>query len=147
MDVAVISCGSKKQRDTGKLKAKDLYTGLWFKWSRRFAESNYPNWCILSAKYHVVFPDDELEYYNLYLGNLKKEEKEEWNREVLKELLTKFPAGTHFDFYTGVEYYQGLTFLMDENHIDYTIHLEGLGLGYKLQWFKEHTKVKSKKLF
>ena len=148
MKVAVISCGSKKNNNIGKTKAKDLYIGLMFKWARRFVESNYPNWCILSAKYHVLLPDDEVDYYNQYLGDLSKKEKAEWSKIVFDELVTKFPKNTQFDFYTSAEYYKDLIPLLDKANIKYTTELEGLGLGYKLQWFKQHTKGNtSKKLF
>lgn len=148
MKVGIISCGSKKINNIGKTKAKDLYCGLMFKWARRFIESNYSTWIILSAKYHVLFPDDEIIYYNQYLGNLSKAEKAEWTKETFNELTTKFPEGTQFDFYTSAEYYKDLIPLLDSANIKYTTELEGLGLGYKLQWFKEHTKGNtSKKLF
>jgi len=145
MKVAVINCGSEKIHK--KCKAKDLYIGSLFLASRFFCESNYDQYCILSAKYHCLLPDDEVEYYDVYLGGLSKTEKEEWYRITAEQLLSRFPEGTEFDFYTSKMYLEGLIPILDKNNIRYTTNLNNLGLGYKIQWFQQHSKKKQKKLF
>lgn len=145
MKVAVINCGSDKVHK--KCKAKDLYTGSLFLASRFFCESNYDQYCILSAKYHVLLPDDDVDYYDLYLGSLSKEEKAEWDKITAQQLMDRFPKGTEFDFYTSKMYIDGVLPVLDKNGISYTTNLNDLGLGYKIQWFQKHTKRRQKKLF
>lgn len=145
MKVAVINCGSDKVHKT--CKAKDLYTGSLFIASRLFCEANYDQYCILSAKYHCLLPDDEVSYYDLYLGDLNKQEKAEWDKITAQQMMERFPEGTEFDFYTSKMYQVGIIPIFDKAGIKYTTSLNDLGLGYKIQWFQQHTKKKKKKLF
>lgn len=145
MKVAVINCGSDKVHK--QCKAKDLYTGSLFLASRFFCESNYKQYCILSAKYHVLLPDDVVDYYDLYLGSLSKKDKDVWNKITATQLLEKFPVGTEFDFYTSKMYLEGVLPILKQNDVSYTTNLNNLGLGYKIQWFQQHTKTNNKTLF
>lgn len=143
MEVAVINCGAEKQYK--KCKAKDLYTGSLFVASRKFAQSNYSQYCILSAKYHVLMPDDIVKPYDMFLGNFTKQQKQEWWQETAKQLMVKFSTGTKFDFYVGQDYVEGILPILDSNNIQYECFLNHLGMGYKIQWFQQH--IKKKKLF
>lgn len=145
MKVAIINCGSDKVNK--KCKAKDLYTGNLFIASRLFCESNYKEYCILSAKYHCLLPNDEVDYYDLYLGNLSKQEKADWDIITAKQLMEKFPTDTEFDFYTSKMYLEGVVPILQSNGYTCNTYLNNLGMGYKIQWFKQHTKHKTKKLF
>ena len=145
MKVAVINCGSAKQNKP--CKAKDLYIGSLFVASRQFCESNYDNWCILSAKYHVVMPNEIIAPYDMFLTNFSKKEKQEWSKITAEQLLSKFPKDAKFDFYVSQSYIQDtLPYLDKENRI-YNTFLNDLGMGYKIQWFKNHTNTKQKSLF
>lgn len=146
MKVAVINCGSEKVH-ARNVPAKDLYTGSLFVASRLFCESNYEQYCILSAKYHCLLPEDNIEYYDLYLGDLSKQEKAKWDRITAQQLIDKFPEGTEFDFYTSKMYIKGVLSILDKNGVKYATYLNDLGLGYKIQWFQQHTKKKNIRLF
>ena len=145
MKVAVINCGSDKQ--VVKCKAKDMYVGSLFVASRKFAQSNYEQYCILSAKYHCLLPDDEIEPYDMFLGNFTKQEKQKWWSITAEQLLKKFPKNTEFDFYVGQDYLEGLLPVLDKENVKYNCYLNHLGMGYKIQWFNQHTKSAKKKLF
>ena len=61
--LCIIPCGSKKIWDkfpnAGTRKARNTYTGPFASKCRQYAEEFYPSlWCILSAKYGFLFPDD-----------------------------------------------------------------------------------------
>ena len=61
--LCVIPCGKRKLWDkhpeTGPTKAKNVYTGPFAASCRRYAERFYPSaWCIISAKYGFLFPED-----------------------------------------------------------------------------------------
>ncbi|MFX0097778.1 MAG: DUF6884 domain-containing protein [Candidatus Hodarchaeota archaeon] len=61
--ICIVPCGKRKIWDdipnSGPTKARYVYTGSFAKGCRNYAERFYPSsWCILSAKYGFLFPDD-----------------------------------------------------------------------------------------
>ena len=63
--LCIIPCGSKKIWDinpnAGPTKARNVYVGPFAKKCQQYAETFYPGaWCILSAKYGFLFPDDKV---------------------------------------------------------------------------------------
>jgi len=63
--ICIIPCGSKKIWDSnphaGPTKAKEVYIGSYVRKCQQYAEAFYPNsWCILSAKYGFLFPDEKI---------------------------------------------------------------------------------------
>jgi hypothetical protein len=75
--LCIIPCGSKKiwdiNPDAGPKMAKEVYIGSFAKKCKQYAETFYPGcWCILSAKYGFLFPDDEVpESYNVTFNDKK----------------------------------------------------------------------------
>jgi cytoplasmic iron level regulating protein YaaA (DUF328/UPF0246 family) len=61
--LCIVSCGEKKiwnkKPKADDTKAKDVYIGLFSKKCQEYAKKFYPqSWCILSAKYGFLHPDD-----------------------------------------------------------------------------------------
>lgn len=61
--LCIIPCGNRKIWDktpgAGPTKAKNVYIGPFAKKCKEYAEIFYPSsWCILSAKYGFLFPED-----------------------------------------------------------------------------------------
>jgi hypothetical protein len=60
--LCIVPCGKekvwKKNPTAGPTPAKLVYTGPFAVKCRQYAERFYPLWCILSAKYGFLFPDD-----------------------------------------------------------------------------------------
>jgi hypothetical protein len=75
--LCIIPCGKKKIWDknpnAGKVKAKDVYIGNFSIKCKIYAEKFYANsWCILSAKYGFIFPEDQIPGpYNVSFNNRK----------------------------------------------------------------------------
>jgi len=75
--LCIIPCGSKKiwdkKRNAGPTKAKDVYIGVFSNKCQEYAEKAYPeSWCILSAKYGFLFPDDIIpRSYNVSFNDKK----------------------------------------------------------------------------
>ena len=69
--LCIASCGKSKiwdkQPHVGPTRAKNVYVGPFSGACGRYAEKFYPgSWCILSAKYGFVFPDELIpESYNV----------------------------------------------------------------------------------
>jgi len=61
--LCIVPCGNRKTWDknpnTGPTKAEHVYIGPFAKKCREYAMKFYPtSWCILSAKYGFLFPND-----------------------------------------------------------------------------------------
>jgi len=97
--IVLISCVSRKGKI--KTKAKDLYQGPLFKNSLAYAQALNPDKIfILSAHYHLLDLDKEIEPYDVTLSYvspdkrkkkaklkvLTKDEAKRWGQEVLKQL-------------------------------------------------------------
>ena len=62
-EFCVIGCGKNKvwdeEPETGGIVARLAYRGRYFEACREYVENFYPeNWCILSAKYGFILPDE-----------------------------------------------------------------------------------------
>ena len=83
--IFLIACCSKKLEGTHP--AEKLYQSDLFKKSLAYAKSqNADGIYILSAKYHLVPLDLELENYNVTLNNFSVAEKKKWAEIVLSKL-------------------------------------------------------------
>lgn len=95
--IVLISCVSRKGKK--KAKAKDLYKGPLFTNSLAYAHKLNPDKIyILSALHHLVDLEQEIEPYDVTLSYippskrkeglivLSNQEKENWGKEVLKQL-------------------------------------------------------------
>jgi len=96
--ICIIPCGSKKIWDisanVGPSKAKDVYHGVFARKCQQYAETFYPDsWCILSAKYGFLFPNDIITGpYNVTFNdnNTNPISTENLSRQVKKKGLDKF---------------------------------------------------------
>jgi hypothetical protein len=77
MDLCTVPCGTKKIWDenpnAGPTLAKDVYIDPFAKKCREYAQKFYPSsWCVLSAKYGFLFPDEIIEGpYNVSFNDKK----------------------------------------------------------------------------
>ena len=91
--LVITSCTAKKLSNSlnVKVKAKNLYQGRLFKSVRKLCEKMGWDYVIISAKYGLVFPDDEIEGYNEVLKT--KEDVKRLKPLVipkLKEIIEKY---------------------------------------------------------
>ncbi len=68
--LCIAQCGHRKiwkdNPNAGPTPAKFAYTGVFAKKTQEYARAFYPHdWCILSAKYGFLMPDDLIEDYNV----------------------------------------------------------------------------------
>lgn len=91
MAIALIACSRKKADGISKGKAVEIYDSDIFNKSYEYAERKVgkENIYILSAKYHVLRPDDVIEKYSKYLADYDSDYRKAWTDEVKKELRRK----------------------------------------------------------
>ncbi len=63
------SCSAKKKKNSKRMKAIDLYNGDLFNLVKKFVKRNNFTFRIISAKYGLISPDEEIEYYNKRIEN------------------------------------------------------------------------------
>ena len=145
--IILIACVSKK--GDKKAKAKDLYISQLFKSSLTYAYKQNPDKIfILSALYHLLDIDKEIEPYNVTLSKVPKdkrkpglkiltlEEKREWGKKVI-ELLSKQTdlENDEFIVLAGQEYIKPII-----NNISHLVNpLNGLRQGERLKFFKDNS--------
>lgn len=134
--IVLISCSSKKL--SHKARARELYSSPLFRLNLQYALSLNPdNIYILSAKYFLLNPDEEIEPYNKTLNNMSQEERQEWAKTIISQLEKLADLDNDlFIFLAGKNYYEYLIPKMK----NYELPLKGLGIGKQLKFLKERLK-------
>lgn len=134
--IVLIACSKGKFHQ--KAKAQDIYEGILFKKSLKYAKNMHSDFIfILSAKYGLLGLDEEIEPYDKTLNEMPLNEKKLWADAVLNQLKKFSSLDTdNFVFLAGDNYRK---FLIP--HItNYEIPMEGLRIGKQLRWLTENTK-------
>jgi hypothetical protein len=131
--IVLISCVSTKLDH--KAKAKDLYVSPLFRMNYAYAQTLKPSAIyILSAKYGLVHPDDEIDTYNETLNTMKATEVKDWALLVIDQAQGKINfRNDEIVFLAGDKYRKFLQPLCRNAKVP----LVGLGIGKQLGWLKK----------
>lgn len=134
----MISC--TKSKKGYPCKASEMYSASdLFKKAYSYAVKNYDFVAILSAKYGLLFPDDEIEPYELTLNDMSSQQRKEWSEKVFRQMNQKFKLkdfGKVF-FHTGKRYRQYLIPKLEQINVRCEVPLGHLGIGKQKAWYKE----------
>ena len=144
--IVLIACASKKGEL--KAKAKDLYISPLFKMSLEYASKQKPDKIfILSALYHLLDLDKEIEPYNVTLSYVPKakktlelkilnsKEKEDWGEKVVEQLAKQTDLqNDEFIFLAGEVYIKPLK----NSIVDFKNPLKGKTQGKRLQFLNKN---------
>jgi hypothetical protein len=111
-----------------------------FRKAYAYAVKKYNFIAILSAKYGLLFSDDEIDPYNLTLNDMSADEVEAWSNRVFTQINSRLNL-REFDkafFHTGTKYRQHLIPKLERIGIKCEAPLESLGIGKQKAWYKEH---------
>ena len=135
--IILIACSACK-KDTHD-KAKDMYTSPLFRKSWKYAQKlGYDKIFILSDKYYLLAPEDEIDTYDKSLKNCKSRERKEWAKTVLEKLtLTKSNLkNDKFIILAGKVHYEHL--IGKDGIQNYSIPWKGVGgIGCILKFLNE----------
>lgn len=147
LHIGLVACCSEKLPTAAP--AKILYQSELFTKSRKWVKSNCGQWLILSAKHHVVHPDEFLDPYNETLNDRSAAERLAWSTEVSSQLVYLFPDPTNTIFYilAGEKYCGYLVGLLLERGYRVERPMEGLTIGRQLQWLNRATSSSSEESF
>jgi hypothetical protein len=133
--IVLISCVSKKLAI--RARASDMYLSPLFRRSWLYAEKLLPDAVfILSAKYGLLDPVQEIEPYDITLNTMSSRERMAWADRVLIQLKRRCDfQKDHFVFLAGRKYRAYLVPSM----ASYEVPMQGLSIGKQLQYLKRHT--------
>lgn len=139
--VALVGCGKKKRLVSGKVQAKNLYTGVPFQLALSHAYRTADDVHIVSAYHGLIAPYEEIETYDLCMVQLPKSAQEEWGHNIvatLQELYLLTPL--HIVFYAGMQYIRPILHAIgpELGYWTYENPLEGMDLFARIKWFKSH---------
>jgi hypothetical protein len=131
--VVFVSCvGQKKD---GVHPARDLYQSTWFQKAKQYAENVGGQWFILSAKYGVVAPDDQIVNYDMTLNDMELKARMIWGNETTRYVLKQYsPKDYKIIFLAGRKYREFTTPYLRNCGYDIEVPMRGLGIGQQLQW-------------
>lgn len=116
-----------------------------FRKAYSYATKNYDFVAILSAKYCLLFPDDNIEPYNLTLNDMNSQQRKEWAEKVFNQMKNRLQL-REFDkvfFHTGKPYRKYLILLLEDLGIKCEVPLKHLRIGKQLSWYdmRAHQKM------
>jgi len=139
-DLVLIGC--VKTKLPGRHKAKDLFTSPLFAGRRRRAEATGMPWFILSAKYGLLSPDSDTDYYDVSLNSAGRAERRRWSARVLEQLKKSVGsvAGKVIEVHAGKAYHNyGLVEGLKMEGATVVIPLEHARQGEQLAWYVGRT--------
>lgn len=135
--LGIISC-TKKKKDY-PCKASEMYSASdLFRKAYAYCAKKYDNVAILSAKYGLLFPFEEIEPYDVTLNNMGIDEVKKWSDQVLQQFPVKIELhdlGKVY-FHAGKRYRQYLIPMLEKMNIKCEVPLKNLGIGKQLAWYK-----------
>ena len=140
--LGLISCTKRKQgqrcRTSEMYSASDL-----FRKAYAYCTKKYDNVAILSAKYGLLLPDEEIEPYNVTLNDMSIDQVKKWSDQVFEQFLVKIELrdlGKVY-FHAGKRYRQYLIPMLEKMDIECEVPLRNLGIGEQLGWYKRQKKM------
>ena len=104
--VFLISCSGTKR--SFALPAKELYVSARFQRERTSIEATGCLWFVLSAKHHLLGPDEIIDPYDKALGEATPEDREAWAEEVKRQMDKYLPDGEIIVILAEKDYYKDL---------------------------------------
>lgn len=111
-----------------------------FKKAYSYATKNYDFVAILSAKHGLLFPDDEIEPYDLTLNDMNSHERREWAEKAFGQMKSRlnFHDFDKVFFHAGKKYREHLIPKLEIFGMRCRIPLKHLKIGKQKRWYKEH---------
>lgn len=143
--LCLVGCCKRKLHHAAP--ARDLYCSPLFHLCRTWAERNANAWAILSACYGVVPPDAIIEPYDTTIAErrpfdqptLSRKEFGTWLYAQVQAWRAPYATPTQgptLVILAGKNYWHWLT-----DRLDFSVPLDGLGIGERLQWLKQQTTI------
>jgi hypothetical protein len=137
MRIGLVACG-KTKRDRAT-PAHELYISTLFHKASAYAAETYDRWYILSAKHHLLEPDQLIAPYDDSLKGRGAARRKEWASEVCEQICKRYPPNRaptpEFYLHAGADYSRFLADCLRSNGYVTHVPLAGLGIGQQLHWY------------
>ncbi len=144
-DIVLIGCVKTKASTTQE--AQYLFNSPLFKARADYARSTGKPWYILSSKYGLVLPDQRIDPYDIYLGDLPAADRNEWSEKIVYALKQRVDAlaGQAIEIHAGAYYRNsGLTKSLLACGAEVSAPLADVtGVGNQIAWYRSHTLSKA----
>jgi hypothetical protein len=140
---ALISCSKSKggHRDI----ARNMYVSPLFRKSVMAAEGWGLPFSILSARYGLLDPDEQIEPYDETLKGASKQFKSEWALKVDEQLRNAIDPKKHLIALAGDDYYAPLTEVGAGQPLNYLAPMRGLSLGNRLFFLNQCIRIRQRR--
>lgn len=134
--IALVACAKSKR--AGIVAAKDLYVSTLFQLSRQYAERHSDSWYVLSAKYGLVHPDQEIQTYDLTLKGAGVQAQRDWAKRTLAQFKAAGLLSGEIEllWLAGQDYQRELRALL--GGVPQVDPLKGMTQGVRMSWLKRH---------
>ena len=135
----MISCTKSKKGYS--CTASEMYSASdLFRKAYSYAVKNYDSVAILSAKYGLLFPEDNIEPYDLTLNIMNSQQRKEWTEKVFNQMerRLRFEEFDRVFFHAGKKYREELIRKLENIGVKCETPLKHLGIGKQKAWYKEH---------
>ncbi len=129
--ICLVGCG--KQKLAWPTQAKDMYTSPFFRRKRQYAERFADSWFIISAKHHLLPPDQVIEPYALIGAGVKAQRS--WAAIVAGQLRQVTDPKDTIIILAGKDYFEYLGPLLLSYNVE--LPLKGLRQGEQNRWLKD----------
>jgi len=134
--IAFVGCVKAKR--PGRWPAGEKYISALFTKSRAYAKQHADRWYILSAKYGLLAPDEEIDDYDETLATMGVRLREAWARRVHEQIESRgiLCPGDSVLWLAGSKYKAHLSELL--SGVQQSDPLEGLRVGERLRFLTVH---------
>lgn len=127
--IVLISCVKSKRSHPAP--AKDLYCSRLFEAQRDYAETISDQWFILSAKYGLLEPDQQIAPYQMTLKGAAAADKKAWTDRVLTDLERWITPSDLIVITAGEDYCHYLIPVLRKRGHQVQRPLKGLAMGFQ----------------
>lgn len=138
---------SRRQRGTICRAAEQYDLSPVFRRARDYCERTYPEWYILSARHHVLSPQQVIGPDDLSIHLLETEDRLAWARDVAQALLARQERSAEplrFALYASQRYADLL--LRAAPTLTFELPLSGLYFSERLHWYDQRLHIRSRVL-
>lgn len=128
----LVSCVKTKRN--APAPAKDLYVSPWFRKARAWVDGTGDPWRILSAKYGLVHPDEEIRPYEQTLNAMTVKDRRAWAEGVLAGIEICLDDVDTVVFLAGQRYREFLEPTLRGRGLTVCVPMIGLSQGRQMQW-------------
>lgn len=134
-DLILIGCVRTKR--TTACPAAELFASPLFEGRRRYAVSTGLPWCILSAKFGLLAPEDVIGPYDVYLADQSPSYRKAWGEFATAQLEQRHPdlRGRTIEVHAGAAYVEPLRAPLAARGATLTTPLEHMRQGEQLAWY------------